>query len=270
MSEQIYAEANVSRGCGKTRTKGGAYWETEQSPKGKPIEFWIVDPPVKIDPETLRISHQGVALIESHNGVHHILDWVGAMHYPNVIDFLEEARRFGVSRKCELSANDYALLSPESKLICIHSAAYLDEPAIHWGARIGMEDEFFAGRYKWDYCPKDIKEHIYSRELMLQKISADDDYKPPMCAGLWWEDCMFVDPIEKDSRLGIRNMPAFRYRCAASPASPLKQTPRSPAIFASFPFGRIAIVEDPEGGEHEEKLKKIKLHEDMLVEVVKT
>ena len=268
MSEQNFAVAEVARGCGDSRTKGDAYWETARSPKGKPIEFWIVDPPVKIDPDVLRISPQGVTLLEDKNGVHHVLDWIGAMHYPNITDFLEEARRFGVSRKCELSANEYALLSPESKLICIHSAAHLDEPAIHWGARIGMGDEFFAGRYKWDLCPKDNIEHDINREAMLS-FMADPKFKSPMCAGLWWEDCMFVDPIEKDSRLGIRTMPAFRYRCAASPASPWKQTPRSPAIFASFPFGRIAIVEDPEGGEHEEKLEKIKLHEDMLVEVVR-
>ena len=266
MDEQMFAVATVPRGCGSSRTKGGVYWETSHSPHGQPIEFWLSDPPVKIDPDDLGISTQGVKLLEA-NGVYHVLDWIGGMYYPNVTDFIEEARRFGVSRKCELHADDYALLSPESKLICIHSAAYLDEPAIHWGVRIGMGDEFFGGKYKWDLCPKENTEHDINREAMLS-LMADPKFKSPMCAGLWWEDCMFVEPIEDNSRLGIRTMPAFRYRCAVSPASPFEQTPRSPAIFAAFPFGRIAVVEDPVGGEHLTKLEKINLPEGMLVEVV--
>ena len=267
MSDQMFAVATVPRGCGKSRTKGGTYWETSHSPHGQPIEFWLTDPPVKIDPDDLGISTQGVKLLEA-NGVYHVLDWIGGMYYPNVTDFIEEARRFGVSRKCELHADDYALLSPESKLICIHSAAYLDEPEIHWGARIGMGETFFAGKYKWTYCPKEIVEHDLTKEQILNSLAVVNGYTPPMCAGLWWEDCMFVEPIEDDLRLGIRTMPAFRYRCASSPASPKEVTPRSPAIFAAFPFGRMAIVEDPEGGEHLTKLEKINLPEGMLVEVV--
>ena len=183
MSEQTYAVADVPRGCGKARDAGGSYWETASSPNGQPIEFWLSDPPVKIDTIALGIAPQGMKLLEV-DGVYHAIDWVGAMHYPNVTDFIEEARRYGVSRRCELSQEDYALLSKDSKLICIHSAAYLEEPEIHWGARIGMNDEFFEGKYKWDYCPKGREEHIYTREEYTSALATDVSFKSPMCAGL--------------------------------------------------------------------------------------
>ena len=249
-----YADASVARGCGRARVRGGGYWETGFDKHGQPIQFFIIDPPQKIDIETMGVSPQGMKMIQTKDGTAHVLDWVGAMHYPNVTDFLEEARRFGISRRLELSKDEYALLTPKSRLICVHSAAFFELPEIHWGVRIGFDDPFFAN-YGWTNCPKELIDHEFSKEDMLGLMA--EDVQPPMCAGLWWEDCMFVEPIEKDSRLGFREMPAFRYRCAASPASPYKDTPRSPAVFASFPLGRIAVVEDPDGGTHLDKLDKL-------------
>ena len=266
--EQTFADASVPRGCGKSRDKGGTYWETASSPKGQPIEFWIIDPPVKIDEKALGLSPQGLKLVEI-EGVYHAFDWVGAMHYPNVADFIEEARRYGVSRRCELSQEDYALLSKDSKLICVHSSAYLDEPSIHWGARIGMGDTTLNknGRYKWEYCPKSLEHHMYTREVMLSKMASDEFFQPPMCAGLWWEDCVEVEPFEEDQRLGVRTMPAFRYRCASSPKAGVS---RSPAIFATFPFGRLAIVDNPDDKAGvTKKIEQTVLDVGMAVDIVK-
>lgn len=114
----------VIRGCG-TRQAGGLYIEIGLSPFGQPIEAFLIDPPVRIDPDALGISPIGQHLIDLRgDGVYHILDWVGASHYPSAADFIEEARRHGISRRAN-PATDWSALSAESKLILIHPKAYL-------------------------------------------------------------------------------------------------------------------------------------------------
>ena len=73
-----------------------------------------------------------------------------------------------------------------------------------------------------------------------------------MCAGLWWEDVLFVELIDPELRIGYRIMPAFGYRCAIPPNGTVKH---EPAIVASFPIGRLVIV-DPEL-QHLEKVNKL-------------
>ncbi len=79
----------ATRGCGK-RKPGGCYAEVGMSPNGKPVEYFLCDPPVLLD--GWKVSSVGVQLIEV-NGVHHILDVVGQQHYPGVADFVEEVSR---------------------------------------------------------------------------------------------------------------------------------------------------------------------------------
>ena len=75
----------VRRGCG-TRKKGGIYFETGLGSYGKPLEHFIIDPPILVNDWSL--SPLGVQLVER-DGVTHIVDWVGSEHYPNVADYLE-------------------------------------------------------------------------------------------------------------------------------------------------------------------------------------
>ena len=247
-----HAIADIERGCGSSRDLGGAYWELGFSEGGQSMESFLICPPPPMDIKKLGLAPQGVKLILVETGTYHVLDWIGAIHYPNVTDFLEEVRLYGLSRRLELSKDQYALLTKESRLIAIHPAGHIATPGLYWANRIGMNDKFFDDFYSWDYCPCDVPEHKIDIEKIEELVYQSNTL--PMCAGLWWEDVLFTDPIEKKSRLSIRTMPSFKYRCALPPEG---KHVHQPAVIASFPLGRIAIVEDPEGQTHLEKAEKL-------------
>ena len=262
MSDQTFA-APVKRGCG-SRKKGGTYWETPFSEQGQPIEHFFRCPPPRFDAEKFGLGFQGIQLWEV-EGVTHALDWIGSMDYPNPADFLEEARRFGVSRRFELSSSQYEKITKDSQLICVHGAGHIVNTMPHWIDRIGMQHEFFGSRYRWEFCPKHVPEHEMNREDFNIKLFKGDS-SDPMCCGLWWEDVSFAEPVEKDSRLAFRTMPSFKYRCIVAPKEGHKH---EPAVIGVFPLGRIVVVEDPDENTHDDKLKKLEVVADVRVDLVK-
>jgi hypothetical protein len=70
-----------------------------------------------------------------------------------------------------------------------------------------------------------------------------------MCAGFWWHD---VHGAENIDTKWVRHMPSFSYNVV-----PIARGRRNyqPAIFASWPISRIAVINDPESGTHEEALE---------------
>lgn len=110
------------RECGPGRTAGSIYVECGLSLTGVPIEQYLHDPPIPVDPVQLGLSAQGVTIITDAQGTKHILDLVGASHYPYPCDFIEEARVMGVSRKVPKNT-DLTGITGASMLILVHSRA---------------------------------------------------------------------------------------------------------------------------------------------------
>ena len=199
----------ITRGCG-TRKKGGIYFETGLQPGGSPLEDFIIDPPIRVNDWNL--SAVGVQLIER-NGVTHIIDWVGSKFYPNVADFLEEVRGFGLSRRLS-SSLAFNRLTPQSRILLVHSRAWVSN---------------FRDFQTW-HCPKSIAGHHPSI------IGHEPEDHKRMCAGIWWEDIeQGID--QGDSRTVRREMPSFSYE--ARRRSDGVKPDYAPAIFASFPCSRI-------------------------------
>jgi hypothetical protein len=229
----------VVRGCGPARQAGGIYAECGLSPHGRPLEEFLLDPPLRLDLEVQRalgLRPIGVTLAPDplREGVHHVFDWVGTAFYPNVADFLEEVRRYGLSRRLPRSL-DFARLSPESRHVLVHANAWIDDPAPYLADRVEA-----AGGLMW--CPRALPEHL------------DRGRPPAMCAGLWWEDVDGgVAVPERGGRRAVeRAMPAFGYPAEAPPPFPPGYARRyTPALFASFPISRLVAITDPEGGAHE-------------------
>jgi hypothetical protein len=204
--------------------KGGVYAEIPLSKHGLPLESFLFCPPVVVDAGALGLTNVGVKLIER-DGVWHIFDIVGKQHYPNVADFVEEARRFGISRR--LSQNlEFAKLTTESRLILLHDRAYIDN----------------FGQYRGDHeCPKAKKGH-------------DHDPLPEMCISLWGEDLVDGEPVPEDDRRVKRVMPSFEYEGYMRPEG---VTPKYQlAIFGSFPIPKLVVVNDPDDNAHEKSLHK--------------
>lgn len=129
------------RECGPGRQQGHIYAECGFGAGGATIEHFLIDHPVAVNPAHLGLSTQGVTLLER-QGTWHIVDLVGASHYPYPADFIEEARAIGISRKIPRTA-DFAKLGPGSTLILIHAkgrvtnAAAAAAHALHWACPCG-------------------------------------------------------------------------------------------------------------------------------------
>lgn len=223
----------VVRGCG-TRQMGGVYLEVPTGPNGRPLEDFIIDAPFKLSPailEAMGITAVGVKLHER-AGITHVIDWVGASHYPNVADWLEETRRFGISSRVPKNI-DWSKLEAGSRLLMVHPKAWIENAADYFKART---------QAPW-LCPKSKPEHG----------------TPPgdaaMCASLWWEDIAggatkadIATEGAYNPRRVVREMPSFAYAAESAPEGVTGRY--CPALFFSIPIARVVIVRDPQGGSH--------------------
>lgn len=230
------AICTIARGCGPARTSGGLYWELGiTGENGVPIEDFFVDPPIAVDPAALGVTPQGTHLIQdTSTGTYHLLDMVGVQHYRMVADFLEESRRFGISRRIAVT-QDLAKLTPESRLILIHARGYLRNASAY------LQPEDGSG---FDGCPCEKPEHAPARLASC-----------PMCIGALWECLDDGIPVQGDERRVLRPMPWGAYPARLDPpgVSPVF----IPAIVARFPIGRWAVVEDKDGGSHQRALSAL-------------
>jgi len=210
---------SVDRGCGR-RVQGGIYAECGTSRNGKPVEAFLLCPPIVVDNKALGLTPVGVKVIEDKIGdlvVHNVWDWIGSVYYPNVADFVEEVRRFGMSRRLPRTL-DYGKLNSDSRMYLLHSRAYINEPIPYHTERIGGR----ALGYDWAWCP----------------LGRHDQHDQSTCAGLWWEDLR--GEKKKDGRIVERFRPSFAYTGALPPH---RATPNCTlAVFAAFPIYRLAIV----------------------------
>lgn len=224
------AIGGVTRGCGR-RVEGGIYSEVGTSKDGKPVEHFLLCPPILINAKEYGLSPRGVQLIKDPaRNVWHIWDWVGSTYYPNVTDFIEEVRLFGMSRRLSKKI-DFSKLSESSRHVLLHTTAHINDPEQYHAERIGGHNMGM----DWDNCPKGIHRSDYDG----------------MCAGLWWEDVLDVHESEGFPRMGRREMPSFQYTACKPPFIPVSD--HSLAIFASFPISRLVVVGAPDGS-HQESL----------------
>ncbi len=118
----------VPRGCGD-REPGGVYAESGLSPRGRPLEEFLIDPPLPI-PAGLDLIHKPQiwqrmlpsgepALDVEGLPIYDLLIWVGQEYYPYVPDYLEEVKRYGASRRLNPHL-DLSLLSRSSRMILAH------------------------------------------------------------------------------------------------------------------------------------------------------
>lgn len=221
----------VERGC-VTRVAGGVYAELGFGAGGRQLEDFLIDPPhVIANPAALGLTPRGVKLVEV-NSVWHIVDWVGSQHYPNVADFLEEVRRFGLSRRLPRNL-DFSKLNENSRVLLMHARAHIQN----------FQDYVWSGwvNVKYNRCPKEIDDHEHTDP-------------PMMCAGVFYQDVEGGQPVESGhQRLVNCEMPSFSYVAARRPEG--VEPKYQPAIFASFPVSRLVVVRDLEGGSHDATAK---------------
>lgn len=108
------------RGCGDRKTDS-IYFESRLQFDGKPIEDFIIDPP--IDCKKKGISWSRAYQIFKKDGVNHLIDWVGEEYYESPWDFIEECRAKGMSRRVQ-KAFDFSKITPgKSQIFFAHKKA---------------------------------------------------------------------------------------------------------------------------------------------------
>lgn len=224
----------VARGCGTSRIAGGVYLEVGLSAGGLPLERFLCDPPLPIDLEALGLSYHGVKAIPQ-GDLWHVADGISLRDYPNPADFLEEVRRFGLSRRIP-STFDFGRITSRSLLLLFHARAYLSPPSpLYQTAPPAAPFQ----------CPTGL----HDPALLDDSVC---------CAGVWWETLIGGDAIpgsEDERRIQVRR-PSFVY---GGRTPPMGYLPRyQDAIFARFPITRIVVVRDDSGGRHQAILERIR------------
>ncbi len=225
-----------ARRCGNARTQDSIYLEVGMGAGGIPIENYFVDLPVEIDPSSINLTPVGVQLIQSQtSGVWHVFDWIGEKHYPSPADFLEEARVMGISRKIS-PALDFSKLSADSRLICIHPHAVIQNP----------EELMLSSDYTWE-CPTG-KQHTETQG----------------CIGWHW--CESLTPADATDGLGLlwRDQPSGSYQIKRSGGVAVTGV----GIFANFPIHGLAVTAREDLTHDKKKLERVGLASGLLVRSV--
>lgn len=259
----------VARGCG-TRKPGGLYWELGISDDGGlPASSFLLDPPVLV-PADVHLPPLGmIPFVGVSDGVPtvHFFDRVGLVHYPNAPDFIEEMARFGASRKIPKPLLKRVLdvpkigkrlvsdlLTEKSRLMLIHDRATFARPLAmpgFWRCFNGRADHA-PDAYKNDPLAKAIPPCLGATWFDLiagEDVNPDDVLRVPIARHI----VNMINPVAgpflsaEDEGLVRRVMPSFEYYGVAqkSPPKNLKK-PYVPAVFASLPCSRLAIVEGPD------------------------
>jgi len=209
--------ATPIRGCG-TRVTGGCYAETTLSAEGTDLDFFFMDPPMPV--VSSDIGKVGVNLVER-QGVWHILDWVGTKYYENVPDYIEELRRFGLSRRIPKNL-DFSKLTNESRIILIHEKAILR----------GMKS------LRW--LKKEAGEGACTCPSLNTKDRIKHSERDVSCFYALWD---VLDP-------GERKMPSFTY---TSQGVGDKGVTYQPGIFAALPISSLVQVREDSNLENMKK-----------------
>lgn len=240
------AVQGVTRGCG-TRSSGGLYLECGTGYGGKPLEFFLSDPPIPMTCDT----KVGVELIER-GGVVHVLDWVGEQHYPFVTDFLEEGRHYGFSRRIPRTLN-LSRLTAESRLLIVHAKGLVvNREALR---------PFIPERYNTPSTEQGKRKPAHKHHCgHLEQTANPEHYQPDSHTHGCTRDMWAVPPasrVEDDAPPRyIREFASISYEVA-----PLALDAPAPeyvsALVASLPITNISVIKARDGS-HQETLEKVK------------
>jgi hypothetical protein len=226
----------AERGCG-SRVAGGLYLEIPTSENGLPIQYFLVDPPVRTSVyfgvNHVGLPSKGVTLHhqEGEENIVRILDVVGKDSYPTPADFIQEAGKFGISRRISRRI-DLTGVGPNGWLCLFHDRAWSNNMSAYgvWICPHASRSESFSPgsqRIAFEHHP--------------DMIAADN-----CCAGFWWQDVPHNPTTGYrviHNRLVKRKMPSLEYSAYLRPEG-IQESDYEQAMFAVFPLhmANLAVV----------------------------
>lgn len=235
------------RGCGTRRS--GVYLEVGMGPGGRPFDEFLCDPPVPLPawmtPEML--ANKATLVQRGGTGIVDVISWVGANHYPYLPDFLEEARRMGISRRV-LPSFEFEKITPfESQIILVHPRAYNPDWQQHMPIDLCLLNRPGHSTLTTDEGNPRQGPCLYQ---LYNLIPADDGRPIGQMSSF--------DPAQPDSFMYQRAIGDTTYQYIPTGESADLQ----PAIFGRFYLTGVALVKDAAGKVNsaaEEKLSRSRM-----------
>lgn len=210
----------MKRGCGK-RKAGGIYACCPLGPGGMPVEYFLYCPPKVLNFDVPAVGQLPVKI----DRVTHLIDWIGAEYYPNVADFIEEVRRFGLSRRISVKA-EFSALTSESRLLTAHARAWIHDL-----------DSYNSTDQRYWYCPKNPIEPPH-KGMCLGAVYWDIHEGKEVDFLGFMSGTYAAETIRE--LLVQRDMPEFSY-LGHTLLSYLNKA-YSPAVFGGFPIHHFEVV----------------------------
>lgn len=244
----------AARGCGE-RVRGGVYAECPVGGSGRPFMSFMFCPPRVVAPE-IGLSPQGQVIWEDESGRQLMMDWVGEKSWPNVLDYILEGGRMGLSWR--IAPQNAKKLRAGAYGVPVHPRGFI----LNWKDMKG----------RWiDSCPKlrgnPARHDLDGRADYDQKWYDDlyplfkEPYEHGMCAGYHWQNvCDGITPQPDDEFTSgkyivpvRRVMPSFEYDAYMTTNFRAKY---EPAAIGAWPILGLAVID---GGEKtEENMKFLK------------
>jgi hypothetical protein len=168
-------------------------------------------------------------------------DHVGRKHYPNVADFVEEARQHGISRRLP-STLPFNLLTPDSRLVLMHSRAIIR------GGQNYADCEPASGIPQ--RCPNLVGLEHCGRMRDVHKLAQPGH----ACSRFWWQDVVIPD-VPPTGEPVIRTFAATTYRALTRSSGLYPE--HATGVFGIFPLTGIVVVRDREGDSDSRALRKV-------------
>ena len=237
----LWKAVPVPRGCGERQA--GVYAECGVGPHGHPLERFLLDPPVPVPLELdlvnkaqlwpRSLANGELARDGEGNPIYDLLIYIGAEHYPYAPDYLEETRRYGVSRR--LNPNlDLSLLTILSRMLLAHPKAI----PLNWRELCPPKE-----------CRKHLSRHDQRSYARRGSDPAQDADRPGPCLYKLWELlprelALAVVDLDGEQPLCVRVLPSTRYEyCPTGEQVESWQC----AFILNVPITGIALVQDAEG-----------------------
>lgn len=240
------------RGCGD-REEEAIYGCLPPSIAGDPIWDKLLDPPIPYEGDFFRgVQFAPPELTESWDEeAVLLLDWIGKRHYPSVPGFIEEARRFGLSRRFQPGFDFAALAGKRVYLGLIHARA-IQRWVVPSIEDVGDELLLEAYRLGWDGVPLPHFDFRHCRK----RLGDDAAAHYPECIYHLWPLSL---RLHKDTeQFGLIEMPSFVFYAFRvvrlgdqNPVEEWEKYPEveyGPGLFALFEVAHFeAIGRVPEG-----------------------
>ena len=249
MSDMFFADDDLTcdRLCGSSRQKDSLYLECRFGPGGRPLEEFLLCPPVRLSEEILDgLSRQGMHLfpqqVVSDETIYHILDWISEAHYKNVSAFLREGAAINFSRKIQPSF-PFEKLSAASRYLPVHARGWIEN-----------YEEYF--KYEPYTLPREMccpLRLVHHRSVGDSRMAHGSQIIVDPCARIWMQDIEGGESAsERAAEFGITDasiaarLVKVSLPCRAGFFGLRKpdgvEPVYAPAIIASLPIGRIAVI----------------------------